>query len=513
MFAQFARWGYEYVEPPAAAESPECGNPPKLKQVRMIPRARANGLWQAAVIATAGTVGILTIDSALGVFSIGGSKGTVRETAVILVNLLAAAVAFWIARVWQSSSERHPGGQLSLVQRNLLPALIALACFFLPYLVLAVEAFVAWRRIWLGHADLVPDPKEAKLAEDEHRQAVSAWKKRIEQFDTNETKRVAAADVWFPVPFSETARMTCVFGGGADSWTAALATLGASLLGAGARITIGDLSQRLTTHELSDLCASAGIPATEAVFTGRLQPPVTGSQTRLEIVGVDKHTDDSEHERCARQLFRLLLRQVRQSQAEADVLAILGADRIGYNDLKSLITASERERIRVLLFFEQLRRHAVEIVGAGGAAAAFFALGNHLEAEEASKFIGTKQAWVLARKEATTGRSHTKTPGWARSTAVSAGGGLPLGVSFGVSTTTSRSYSESSGQSTGYTESEELTSEAVVKPGELRGLRSTEMIYVELLPDGRPAAAKLNCDPRIAGEPRVSSEPRRLLYV
>ncbi|MGH2852950.1 MAG: hypothetical protein ACRDLF_02000 [Solirubrobacteraceae bacterium] len=510
LFATPARWGYEYVEPVPAAESPDHGNPPKLKQVRTIPRARANGLWEAAVAATAGTVVTLTLDSALRLFSISDARGAAREVALILVNLLAAAVAFWVARVWQQSAERRPGEQLTPVQRDLLPALVAFVCFFLPYLVLAVEALLAWRRVWLAQADLVPDPKEAALAEQEHRQAVSAWKKRLTQFDTDERARLEAVDRWYPVPFSGTPRTTCVFGGGADSWTAALATLGASLLGSGVCLTIGDLSQRLTAHELLALCGSAGIPATEAVFAGALQPPATGSGARLEIVGLNKHTEDSEHERDARQLFQALLSQVRQGQAQAGVLVILGADRVEYDDLKSLITAAEREQLRVLLFFEQFRRHAVEIAGAGGAAAAFFALGNHLEAEEASRFIGTQQAWVLAHKAASEGGSHTQTPGWAESTAISAGGSLPLGVSFGVSRTLSHSYSESTSQSAEYTEGEELTSEAVVKTGELRGLRSTELIYVELLPDGRPAATKLNCRLDIAAGPQVSRKPRRV---
>ncbi len=543
LFAQFARWGYEHVEPPLAAESPERGNPPKLKQVALIPRAHATGLSRAAVIATVGTVVVLTLDSALRAFSIGGARGTAREVAVILVNLLAAATAFWIAQVWQrSASGLPPGRQLGVLQRDLLPLFIACVCFFLPYLVLAVEAFVAWRRIWLGHADLVPDPQAAELAEEAHRDAVTAWKERVKRFADDEARRVETACQWYPVPFSPTVRMTCVFGGGADSWTAALATLGASLLRGRARIAIGDLSQRLTTYELSDLCEGTGIPASATVFadppptsattsadppptsaTAFADPPPTsadglqrstgGNRGRLEIVGVDKHADDAEYERCARRLFQSLLRRVRQSEINADVLVILGADRVGYDDLKSLLTAAERERIRVLLFFEQLRQHAVEIAGAGGAAAAFFALGNHLEAQEASRFIGTKQAWVLARTATTTGKSHTQTPGWTESTVVSVGGGLPLGVSFGMSTTSGRSYSESSGHSEERTEGQELTSEAVVTPEELRALRGTEMIYVELLPDG-PAAVKVNCDPRIVDEPGVSSEPRRpSLYV
>ena len=62
--------------------------------------------------------------------------------------------------------------------------------------------------------------------------------------------------------------MTCVFGGTADSWTAALATLGASLLGCGERVVVADLSRRLTTGLLRELCEQADVEAVESVLPG-----------------------------------------------------------------------------------------------------------------------------------------------------------------------------------------------------------------------------------------------------
>jgi ribosomal protein RSM22 (predicted rRNA methylase) len=62
--------------------------------------------------------------------------------------------------------------------------------------------------------------------------------------------------------------MVGVFGGSAISWEATLSTLGASLLGQGARIMIGDLSRRRTTDVLCDLCRRAGRPLLKATLPG-----------------------------------------------------------------------------------------------------------------------------------------------------------------------------------------------------------------------------------------------------
>jgi hypothetical protein len=464
------------------------------------------------VIATAATVGILTLDSALGAFSVGEARGTARDAAMILVNLLAAAVAFWVAReLRQSTPERRSGELLSTIQRDLWPALIAFVCFLVPYLVLAVEAFSAWRRVLLGKDDLVHDPEEAKRAETEHRLAVSAWKERREQLEKETAERIDLIDEWYPAPFSTDAGATCVFGGKAASWTAALTTLGASLLGSGFSVTIGDLSERLTTHELSELCRSEGFAVAESVFAGTLQPTVAGSRPSLDIIEVDKHAKLAESERSANELFQLLLSQVQRGLAKPRVLVILGVDRIDYDELKSLITAAGNTQIRLLLFFENFRRQALAIAGADQAAAVFFNLGNPQEAEDASSFIGAEEQLVLARQTVSMGRSHTQTPSWSRATSKSAGiaTGAPFVVSAGVSDTVTESFSESSGQSTEYSASVDLTPKALVAPNELRGLGDTEMIYSEVLPGGRPAAARLDCRRSLATERRVASEPYR----
>ena len=169
------------------AQCSERGNPPQQRQIGLIPRSQATGLKTAAIGATAGTVGVFVLDSELGVFS-GGTKGTVATVAVVFINLLAAILAFWVARVWRrSSSGGSPGEDLGVVRGNLLPAIIALACLLLPYIVLPIEAFVAWRQIWREGDASVPDPREVVRAEADHRREVFAWQQRIADFDANET--------------------------------------------------------------------------------------------------------------------------------------------------------------------------------------------------------------------------------------------------------------------------------------------------------------------------------------
>jgi hypothetical protein len=78
-----------------------------------------------------------------------------------------------------------------------------------------------------------------------------------------------ALSIWRPVPFARDARVTCVFGGPPLAWTAALTTLGGSLLGSNARVLIGDLSRRLTVDVLAGLARAAGIPVAASVLPSR----------------------------------------------------------------------------------------------------------------------------------------------------------------------------------------------------------------------------------------------------
>jgi len=638
LFAGPVRLGFQAVTPALPALSPERGHPPARRQVRLVPRAGAAGLRTAVAIATVGAIGVIIMDSALGVFVVGGAHGAAK-IAVFVVNFCAAVIAFWAARAWQrSGASANLGRDTSAGSMYLIPLINAAVTFFIPYIVLSVEALAGWARIFKGKQDLVPDPADWKRADEEYATAVSAWQGRVAQFEEAERRRFDSADVWFPVPLPATARMMCVFGGSALSWGAALSTLGASLLGRGDRILIGDLSRRHTTDVLCDLCSHAERPLVHAtlpgsagaadLFTGlswgdlstvlaevqhstqqdagisrrereedravirevagcldpdgpvsiaRLREalrivqgadagavsvigpgeyddlsrlyndvqrqhggvlervtrieralrdfevldgsvglgarhaaaPQPGSlrpgESSLQIIDVDKQSDDLDSGRLVDLLFQLLLWRVRRGSAEADILVVLGADRICSSALESLMSSAEFERIGVLLFFEHLRNDAIELIGGGGAAAAFFALGNHREAKEASDFIGAGYKWVESQ--------HTKSAGESMNSQWGQDTGQSQSATGFVKTQTenqSRSYSESFGTSKEYSRSEQRVREAVVDPEVIMGLPSTGMICVEVLPGGRRAAASVDCHPQVVFGSRVAREPLAL---
>jgi hypothetical protein len=631
LFTGSVRWGYEVVPPPPPALSPERGNPPARRQVKQVPRVEAAGLRTAAVLASVGAAVVIILDSALGVFVIGGAKGA-AAAAVWVVNFAAAVIAFYAGRAWQRS--RHGAeltGNFSLSKNDLIPFINAVAAFLIPYIVLPVEALIAWGRILKGKQELVPDPADSRRADEEYAAAVSAWQGRVAQFEEAERRRFESADLWFPVPLPASARMVGVFGGSAISWEAALSTLGASLLGRGDRIMIGDLSRRPTTDVLCDLCRHAGRPLMKATLPGsqgaaelfaglswgdlstvlaevqhsaqqdadvsrrerqedravirevagcldpagpvsiarlrealrivqgadvgsgsvvgpdeydnltRLynevqrqhggvlervirveralrdfevldggqgpgarqtepQPPRAG-ESSLSIFEVDKRSDDLDSDRLVDFLFQLLLRHVRKGSAQAEVLIVLGADRIRRAALESLMTSAEFERIGMLLFFEHLRNDAIELIGSGGAAAAFFALGNHREAKEASDFVGANFKWVESQ--------HTKSEGESLSSQWSEQTGQSFGPGGGRSE--GRSYSETYGKNTSYSVGEQRVREAVIDPEVIMGLPLTGMICVEVLPGGRRVAANVDCNPQVVFGSRVAREPRALM--
>jgi hypothetical protein len=634
LFAGPVRWGFETVVPAPPTTSPERNHPPARRQAELVPRIEAAGLRTATILVTVGAVGIIIMSSALGVPFSSGTHG-VAKIAGFVVYFFAALLAFGAARAWQRS---RPGAELrrntSLGKHDLIPFINAAVTFFIPDIVLPVEAVIGWVRILKGKQDLVADPADSKKADEEYAAAVSAWQQRVAQFEEAERRRFDSADRWFPVPFSATARMVCVFGGTDISWNAALSTLGASLLGGHARIMIGDLSRRRTTDVLRDLCSRAGKPlvrvtlpgseGTEDIFadlswndlstvlaevlhsaqddidvsrrerqedravmrevTGCLEPdgpvsvarlreallvvqaadvPVGGvvaageydclsrlyndvqrqhggvleritrieralrdfevldgssgnarpgsaptpglhqpGESSLQIIEVDKKSDDLDNDRLVDLLFQLLLRHVRRGSAQADVLIVLGADRIRRRALEALMSSAEYERIAVLLFFEHLRDDAVELIGGGGAVAAFFALGNHKEAQEASDFIGASYKWVESQHTKSAGESLNSS--WSEQTGKSA--------SWQSTTETQgRSYSESFGRNKEYSAGEQRVREAAMEPEVIMGLPVTGMICVEVLPGGRRVAANLDCHPQVVFGSRVAREPRALM--
>jgi hypothetical protein len=626
-----ARWGYEYVEPPSFTPSPEREHPPRREQVRLIPRARAAGLWEATGLVAGGAVFAIVLDASLGFFS-GGVHGTLATIAVLVVHTIAAVIAFFAARAWFRSAQ---GGSASAAVSHWgIPVLNAAATFLVPYLVLPVEAIRGLRRIRRERGDLVPHPGDTRRAEEAYAEATAAWQQRIVQFEQAERQRLATLSIWRPVPFARDARVTCVFGGPPLAWTAALTTLGGSLLGSNASVLIGDLSRRLTVDVLAGLARAAGVPVAASVLpspaaggdllaeinwpelssvlvevlhsaqrdldvsrrerqddrsvirevSACLDPrapvsiarlraallvvqgvPLDGTapiapaehdrlrsvfnevqrthggvlervirieralrdfelldgaasapgddssvgdgETRLRVIGIDKRVDELENDRLVDLLFQLLLRRVRAGSVQADVLVVLGADRIRREALEALIDHAGNSSFAVVLMFEHLRQDAIELIGAGGAAAAFMALGNHREAKEASEFIGSQYKWVESAHTASASRSLTQTRSAVKGASLTGTIGFPSGVSVSGGATRERSYSQAFGRAVEYAATEERVREAVIEPELLMALPITGMIRVEVLPGGSRRVTNIDCHPSIALSSRVAPEP------
>jgi hypothetical protein len=616
-----------------------------MEEVPMIARARAEGVPRAAVEAFATAAAVLILDSTLHAFSIGEAHGAAEVLAVVIADALAAVVAFRVVRIWRrfarapASSEPGEGGGPLLV-----PAIAAFVGFYMPYVVLLIAAFLLWRQALQAEGHLVADPKALAAARARYERAVSAWRERVREHDAEQQRRIDAIDVWYPVELSQSARMTCVFGGTADSWTALLATLGASLLGAGEHVAICDLSRRVAADVLCNMGRGAGFAVSETVlgdapgvidllaernwlelssilaevlhaaqrdpdmsqrertedqevirevtacldgdgrvtitrlrsallavtrtdiagngdheltrherdrllsaFAGassvhattiermvRIERALrgleglegslsrtatrdcvghaTGAETDLLVVGIDKQVDGLVRERSADLLFELMLRRVRSGHAGMNVLIVLGADCIGQRPLESLLAHAERQELKVVLFFESLKQHAIDLLGAGGAAAAFLALGNRHEAEEASDFIGSEHRWVMVQEQFGTSESSTETHGRQESISMQATIGLPASMSIGASSSAGRSYSKAFGRGTQHLRTMQGVEEKLVTPAVLMGLRSerqvTEMIYVEVLSGGRQMVFNVDCNPQRAAAPRVAGRPR-----
>jgi hypothetical protein len=638
------RWGYEYVKPPPLNPSPEREHPPVRKQVRLIPRTRAEGLWEATALAAVGAVFAIALDTSFGLFS-GGAHGTFATIGVLVVHTISAAIAFRAAQAWFRSA---PDGILASAvggagRRWGAPVLNAGITFLAPYLVLPSEAIRGWRRIARERGDSVPHPGEAQRAEGDYAAATAAWQERIAQFEAAERRRLQGSPVWYPIPFSRDTRVTCLFGGSPLAWTAALTTLGASLLGSGAEVLIGDLSRRLTVDVLCELARAAGIASAETILpwsapdsdllvgvtwselsnvlvevlhsaqrdldvsrrerqedrsvirevaacldpsarvsiarlrgallvvqgvaigdsAASIDPaerhrlsalfnevqrthggvlervirieralrdfdlldraaadnagrgdeqaarrnPAADEPAHLRVIGVDKRADELENDRLVDLIFQLLLRRVRAGSAHADVLIVLGADRIRREAIESLIDHADQGHTAVVLMFEHLRQDAIELIGAG-AAAAFLTLGNHREAREASEFIGSQYKWVESTHTASASRSLTRTPTITHTTTTSGEVGLPFRAALAHEKTKSRSYSEAFGQSIEYSVGEERVREAMIEPEVLMALPATGMIRVEVLPGGRRTVTNLDCHPDIAASPRVAPASR-----
>jgi len=607
------RWGWELCPPPAAQLSPERNNPPRPVEVPTVLRAQLPvlgvpwflllGTWFIAIV----------VDSAVGF------QGGV----LLVMAIISSVVAVVAARRVYGSKSASGGGRIGLV--------IAFACgaFLVPYVSLIVEAIVLFRAP--QGRELVPDSKAVARVEKEYAQVVEQWQQRVMSFEESERRRVAEADLWYPVRPSPATHLVCCFGGNTNSWTVALLTLVASLLGDGRRVLIGNLSRRdctgplvrlageaslgveqievgdaagsgllagLPWRDMTDLIvevaharqrdadtarrerlldksvlqevadslnanqptsirrlrtalevvqgtrSSSGLVETDeedrltdlyndvqrqhgdvlqrVVRLGRflrtlevLDGPEAGAletvgpARALQLISVDRHTQTLDNELLVDAIFQLLLRNVRTSNATADVLIVLGADRISSQQLELLGESAEQEGLRVFLFFEHLREDAVTLLGAGGAAAGFFALANHNEAAEAVSFIGTGYKWVESQRSRSVSESITRTTGNEASFSNSFTQSHPAGHSETSGDTMGFSLSEALGTSTDFSTSEQRVNEALIEPQVLMGLPFTGMIYVEVLPGGARRISNVETNPVLNFTDKVSAGPRR----
>jgi hypothetical protein len=263
------------------------------------------------------------------------------------------------------------------------------------------------------------------------------------------------------------------------------------------------IERALRDFELFDPASPAGA---EGTSTGDLNNGHTGVRdgAQLRVIGVDKRADELENDCLVDLLFQLLSRRVRLDSTPADTLLVLGADRIRREALESLIDHAVRSHTTVVLMFEHLRWDAIEMVGAGGGAAAFMTLTNHREAAEASEFIGSEYRWIESSHTASVSRSLTRTASASREASFTAALGFPHSLSFGGSLTGTRSYAQALGDGEQYSVAETREREAVVEPATLMSLPITGMIQVKVLADGERTITGLDCHPSIAFSAHVA---------
>jgi hypothetical protein len=228
----------------------------------------------------------------------------------------------------------------------------------------------------------------------------------------------------------------------------------------------------------------------------------------LQLVGVNRRSQALDNELLVDAVFQLLLRNVRAGQSPADVLVVLGADRISSQQLEMLSENAAQERLQVFLFFEHLREDAVTVLGAGGAAAGFFALPNHREAAEAVSFIGTGYKWVESQRSRSVSESITRTTGNEASISDSFTKSHPGGSSQTSGDTMGWSLSEALGTSKDFSSSDQRVNEALIEPQVLMGLPVTCMLYVEVSPGGQRRIANVETNPVLNFATKVAAAPR-----
>lgn len=209
LFSPLPRWGWEFVQPPSPRPSPEAARPPRWQEppaadTRSIEAAR----WKA--------------------------RRKLRGRILIAGFLLLVGLA-----------EVAHGG-IVLV----LPAL-ALSYFWFGPIVLAGRRVAAAQR-------KVDEERAARRAAYEAQ--VADWRRRVDGHAVAERRRIDAELLWYPLRLESGPSRVDVFGGTPAGWASLTATIGSTLLAAGASMVILDFSEADIGGGLAALAAHRSFP-------------------------------------------------------------------------------------------------------------------------------------------------------------------------------------------------------------------------------------------------------------
>jgi hypothetical protein len=137
----------------------------------------------------------------------------------------------------------------------------------LGLIVLVVGACVCILPIAMPASEISGRQAKAKAHRDaqylQFQQHLHQWKSTMATHEQAERARIAAALLWFPVQLRSSPSRVDVFGGTGDGWASLLATLGSSLMRAGASVTVLDFSEQYVASGLTAVVSSQGVPVTQ----------------------------------------------------------------------------------------------------------------------------------------------------------------------------------------------------------------------------------------------------------
>ena len=122
---------------------------------------------------------------------------------------------------------------------------------------LAAGSVLVLANQWGSRSRLQTARANRDFAHSRHRAAVERWRQRRQEHEY-ERQRQEAAEHWFPLRPDVGAARVDVFGGNGDGWASLITTVGSSLLRAGSRVMVVDLSEHHIADGLAEFADAAG---------------------------------------------------------------------------------------------------------------------------------------------------------------------------------------------------------------------------------------------------------------